>query len=60
MAAKKSFLLRLPPELWELLKRWADDDLRSVNAQIEYLLRDALKRRRRMQDTETDAPDAPS
>jgi hypothetical protein len=46
MPEKHSFLLRLPPELWEELKRWADADLRSVNAQIEYLLRTAVRRRR--------------
>lgn len=56
MPAKKSFLLRLPPELWEQLKRWADDELRSVNAQVEYLLRDAINKRRRKQDEKTDPP----
>lgn len=44
MAERKHFLLRLPPELHEALERWAADDLRSVNAQIEYLLADALRR----------------
>ena len=47
MAARKSFLLRLPPELMDELNRWAKDDLRSLNAQIEFLLRDALRRRKR-------------
>ncbi len=47
MAAKKSFLLRVPPDLWEELNRWAKDELRSVNGQIEFLLREATKRRRR-------------
>lgn len=56
MAAKRSFLLRLPPELWENVKRWADDDLRSVNAQIEYLLREAVRRRRRGKEEESPAP----
>jgi len=46
VAARKSFLLRIRPELWEDLSRWAADDLRSVNAHIEYLLRDAVRRRR--------------
>ncbi|MFQ5413185.1 MAG: hypothetical protein ACE5E6_01880 [Phycisphaerae bacterium] len=46
MAAKRSFLLRLPPELWADVKRLADVELRSVNAQIEYILRDAVRRRR--------------
>ena len=42
MAARKAFLLRLDPRLHDALRRWADDELRSVNAQIEYLLRRAL------------------
>ena len=46
---RKSFLLRLPPELWKELEKWAADELRSVNGQIEYLLRDALKRAGRAQ-----------
>ena len=37
---RKSFLLRVPPDLWKDLEKWAADDLRSVNAQIEFLLRD--------------------
>lgn len=56
MAAKRSFLLRLPPELWVEIKRWADDDLRSVNAQIEYVLREAVRRRRRDQDEDSPTP----
>lgn len=44
MANRKSFLLRISPELYESLERWAADELRSVNAQIEYLLADAVKR----------------
>jgi hypothetical protein len=43
---RKAFLLRLPPELWKELERWAADELRSVNGQIEYLLRQAVARRR--------------
>ncbi len=50
MPQRKSFLLRLPPDLMEDLNRWAKDDLRSLNAQIEYLLREALRRRRRRVD----------
>lgn len=42
MAARKSFLLRLDPETFDALQRWANDDLRSVNGQIEFLLRRAL------------------
>lgn len=43
MAERKSFLLRLDPALYDAVQRWAADDLRSVNAQIEYVLRRALK-----------------
>ena len=43
MAARKSFLLRLDPETFEAIQRWANDDLRSVNAQVEFLLRRALQ-----------------
>ena len=42
---RKSFLLRLPPELWKELERWAADELRSVNGQIEYVLRQAVAKR---------------
>ncbi|MBK6337812.1 MAG: hypothetical protein IPG28_14460 [Betaproteobacteria bacterium] len=45
MAEKKAFLLRLDPRVWVELERLAQSDLRSVNAEIEYLLRDALARR---------------
>jgi len=44
VAERKHFLLRLPPELHEALERWAADELRSVNAQIEYVLADAVRR----------------
>jgi hypothetical protein len=42
---KKAFLLRLPPDVWAQLERLAASELRSVNGQIEYLLREALARR---------------
>lgn len=44
---KKSFLLRVDPALWAEIERMAADELRSTNAQVEYLLRDALQRRGR-------------
>jgi hypothetical protein len=44
--ARRSFLLRLSPELLAELRAWANQDLRSLNAHIEFLLRDALRRRR--------------
>ena len=43
---RKAFLLRLPPELWKEIERWAGDELRSVNGQIEYLLRQAVRERK--------------
>jgi hypothetical protein len=44
--ARKQFLLRIDPELWKQLEKWAADDLRSVNAQVEWLLREAARTRR--------------
>jgi hypothetical protein len=46
VAEKKAFLLRLDPALWTALERVAQRELRSVNGQIEFMLRDALRRRR--------------
>ena len=43
MAQRKAFPLRLDPAVYEALQRWADSELRSVNAQIEFLLRGALR-----------------
>lgn len=42
MAKKKAFPLRINEQVLAAMQRWADDDLRSLNAQIEYVLRDAL------------------
>ena len=51
---RKAFLLRLPPDLWAELEKWAADELRSVNAQIEYVLREAaLKRKRSSADRDS-------
>ena len=44
---KKKFLLRINPELWEEIYRWAEEDFRSVNGQIEYLLKQAVNQRRK-------------
>ena len=44
---RKSFLLRIDPKLWAELEAWAQQDLRSINAQVEFLLRDAVARRRK-------------
>ncbi|MCA9752735.1 MAG: hypothetical protein KC591_11130 [Gemmatimonadetes bacterium] len=46
MPKRKAYLLRIPPDLWEEISRWAADDLRSVNGHIEWLLREAVRRRR--------------
>lgn len=52
MANKKSLPLRIDQGTWEALRRWSDDELRSVNAQIEYVLRDALRKAGRLADSE--------
>lgn len=67
MAKRKSFLLRIDPKLYAALERWAADELRSVNGQIEFLLREALKRAGRLKsgagedvgagEMDDDAPD---
>lgn len=44
MAERKAFLIRVDRAVLDAVQRWADDDLRSLNGQIEYILRDALKR----------------
>ncbi len=46
MAERKPFLLRIDPKLWVELERWAAEELRSVNGQIEYLLRQAVAKRK--------------
>jgi hypothetical protein len=45
MPEKKSILLRLSPRMWEEISKWADDEFRSVNGQIEYILSEALRKR---------------
>ena len=46
MAPRKPFLLRIDPALWADLEAWAQDELRSVNGQIEYILKQAVAKRR--------------
>ncbi len=46
MAKRKEILLRMSPDLWEEIARWAADDLRSVNGHIEFLLRESVRARR--------------
>ena len=55
MAARKSFLLRLDPDTFEAVQRWANDDLRSVNGQVEFLLRRALRDAGRLKGTGRDS-----
>ncbi|HEY3726742.1 MAG TPA: hypothetical protein VGL51_06190 [Solirubrobacteraceae bacterium] len=62
MAETKRFLLRLDPRLFEALRRWAKDDLRSINAQIEYLLTEQARRAGRLpnQRRRPARPESPS
>ena len=52
---KKSYPLRIGAEVLDAMRRWSDDELRSLNAQIEYVLRDALRRSGRLPGGEDDA-----
>jgi hypothetical protein len=56
----KRFLLRLDPKLFDALRRWAADDLRSINAQIEYLLTEQARRAGRLPYERTKRPPAPA
>jgi hypothetical protein len=60
MAERKSFLLRINPDLWNELEAWAQAELRSVNGQIEYLLRQAVNQRRKSVAAEQDGMEAES
>jgi hypothetical protein len=53
VAERKPFLIRVDRDLLDALQRWADDDLRSLNAQVEFVIRDALKRAKRLPDRRT-------
>jgi len=58
MAGRKAFLMRTDPDLWREIEAWARQDLRSVNGQIEFLLGQAVNRRRREERAGTvSAPD---
>ena len=63
MSEKKAYPLRISAPVLDAVQRWADDELRSVNAQIEYVLRDALRKAGRLpkplRDDEADGPGAP-
>ena len=65
MEPRKTFLLRIDPKLWQELEQWSQEELRSVNGQIEYLLRLAVQQRKKSAGIEapppppTPAPDKP-
>lgn len=59
MDKKKAILLRISPELWNALNVWARDELRSLNAQVEYVLREAVRRRRGTRELGVFSPDSP-
>jgi hypothetical protein len=60
MAERKPFLLRMDPQLWAELEAWAADELRSVNGQIEYLLKQAVASRKRSRAKTDQAPGSKS
>ena len=56
---RKPFLLRIPPGLWQEIEKWAADDLRSVNGQIEFILRQAVAKRKSQAIKESGDPPPP-
>ncbi len=56
MSEKKKFLLRLDAELYDALEKWAADELRSVNAQMEYVLKEAVRKAGRLMGRKDDKP----
>ena len=59
-ADKKAYPLRIGADVLDAVQRWADDELRSVNAQIEYLLRDALRKASRIKHAESTMTKGPA
>ncbi|MCL4797568.1 MAG: Arc family DNA-binding protein [Bryobacteraceae bacterium] len=55
MAERKTFLLRMDGKVLDALRKWADDDLRSLNGQIEFVLRHALRERGRLKEPKDSA-----
>jgi hypothetical protein len=55
MAERKAFALRIDPALWTEIERWAADELRSVNGQVEFILRDAVRRRTGKSDVSSES-----
>jgi hypothetical protein len=58
MAARKSFALRIDAKTYAAMQHWAKDDLRSLNAQIEFVLRESLRQAGRLKAGETDQKDS--
>ena len=58
MPDRKPFLLRIDREVLDAVQRWADDDLRSLNGQIEFLLREALRSAKRLTKKQADDQDS--
>ncbi|MDI9590341.1 MAG: Arc family DNA binding domain-containing protein [Acidobacteriota bacterium] len=48
MAKRKQYPLRIDPQVWDAIERWAVDDMRSANGQVEWILREALRRAGRL------------
>ena len=59
MSEKKAYPLRINAEVLAAAQRWADDEVRSLNAQIDYVLRDALRKAGRLKAPDADNPPAP-
>ncbi len=59
MAERKAFLIRIDPGLWADLEAWAADDLRSINGQIEFLLKQAVAKRKRERTAQEPLPPNP-
>jgi len=61
MKSRKSFLLRIPSELYDAVEAWAQQELRSVNGQIEYILKDAVRKRghKPTEPKTSESPNAP-
>jgi hypothetical protein len=58
MSKKKVFALRLDPAMLDALQKWADDEFRSINGQIEYLLYEALRKSGRLKTKSGEKPDS--
>lgn len=60
MARRKQYPLRVDPVIWEAIERWAADEMRSANGQVEFLLRDALRRAGRLPQNDGATAKSPS